>query len=119
MRTKEEETRHVTLETNSSAARSDSFSRTKASEFPAQALRTHFPALVRAGSFIFADNAAGAQVPQQVLDAINQHLIEHNVQRGGRYPHSVAVDAMIAHARASVAAFVNARRTEEVAFGMN
>jgi cysteine desulfurase family protein (TIGR01976 family) len=87
--------------------------------FPAEALRAQFPALLRAGSFVFFDNAAGAQVPQSVLDAVNRHLIDHNVQRGGRYPQSIAVDATIARARASVAAFVNARRPEEIAFGMN
>ncbi len=87
--------------------------------FPVEALRAQFPALQRAGSFVFFDNAAGAQVPRIVLDAVNRHLIEHNVQRGGRYPQSIAVDAAIARARESVAAFVNARRPEEVAFGMN
>ena len=87
--------------------------------FPAEALRAQFPALQRAGSFVFFDNAAGAQVPQSVLDAVNRHLIEHNVQRGGRYPQSIAVDAAIARARHSVAAFINARRPEEIAFGMN
>jgi cysteine desulfurase family protein (TIGR01976 family) len=87
--------------------------------FPAQALREQFPALRRADSSIFFDNAAGAQVPQVVLDAVNRHLVDHNVQRGGRYPQSMAVDATIARSRASVAAFINARRTEEIAFGMN
>lgn len=87
--------------------------------FPADALRANFPALKHAGDFIFFDNAAGAQVPQAALDAVNHHLIDHNVQRGGRYSQSVAVDATIARSRASVAAFVNARRTEEIAFGMN
>jgi cysteine desulfurase family protein (TIGR01976 family) len=87
--------------------------------FPSESLRAQFPALQRAGSFVFFDNAAGAQVPQPVLDAVNRHLIEHNVQRGGRYPHSIAVDAAIARARASVGALVNARRPEEIAFGMN
>jgi cysteine desulfurase family protein (TIGR01976 family) len=87
--------------------------------FPAEVLREQFPALTRAGSSIFFDNAAGAQVPQVVLDAVNRHLVDHNVQRGGRYSQSVAVDATIARSRASVAAFINARRTEEIAFGMN
>jgi cysteine desulfurase family protein (TIGR01976 family) len=87
--------------------------------FPAEALRAQFPALQRAGSFVFFDNAAGAQVPQTVLDAVNRHLIECNVQRGGRYPQSIAVDTAIARARQSIAAFVNARRPEEIAFGMN
>src|SRR5260370_23199638 len=92
---------------------------TSSGTFPAEALRAQFPALQRAGSFIFADNAAGAQVPQIVLDAVNRHLLDHNVQRGGRYPHSVAVDATVARSRASVGAFLNATRPEEVAFGMN
>jgi cysteine desulfurase family protein (TIGR01976 family) len=87
--------------------------------FPAEALRAQFPALQRAGSFVFFDNAAGAQVPQSVLDAVNRHLVDHNVQRGGRYPRSMAVDAAIARARASVAAFINAPRPDEIAFGMN
>jgi cysteine desulfurase family protein (TIGR01976 family) len=87
--------------------------------FPAEALREQFPALRHAGSSIFFDNAAGAQVPQGVLDAVSHHLVDHNVQRGGRYSQSLAVDAAIARARASVAAFINAQRTEEIAFGMN
>jgi cysteine desulfurase family protein (TIGR01976 family) len=87
--------------------------------FPAEALRAEFPALQRARSFVFFDNAAGAQVPQLALDAVNRHLLDHNVQRGGRYAQSLAVDDSIAHARASVAAFVGARRPEEIAFGMN
>ena len=88
-------------------------------KFPAETLREQFPALRQAGRGIFFDNAAGAQVPQVVLDAVNHHLVGHNVQRGGRYSQSVAVDATIARARASVAAFINARRPEEIAFGMN
>jgi len=87
--------------------------------FPAQALRAQFPALQRVAAGVLFDNAAGAQVPQRVLDAVNTHLLEHNVQRGGRYAQSVAVDATIQRARGHVAALLNARRPEEVAFGMN
>jgi cysteine desulfurase family protein (TIGR01976 family) len=87
--------------------------------FPVERLRAEFPALQRAGSGVFFDNAAGAQVPQAVFDAINEHLLERNVQRGGRYSQSIAVDATIARARASVAAFVNARDPNEIAFGLN
>ncbi|HEX3844457.1 MAG TPA: cysteine desulfurase-like protein [Steroidobacteraceae bacterium] len=90
-----------------------------ANEFPVEMLRRRFPALRCADSSVFFDNAAGAQVPDGVIEAVRRHLIEHNVQRGGRYHRSVAVDSMIARARAHVAAFVNARRPEEIAFGMN
>ncbi|HEX4269380.1 MAG TPA: cysteine desulfurase-like protein [Steroidobacteraceae bacterium] len=88
-------------------------------DFPVETLRRQFPALRTAGSCVFFDNAAGAQVPDGVIEAVKHHLIERNVQRGGRYPRSQAVDAMIWQARSSVAAFVNARRPEEIAFGMN
>ena len=78
-----------------------------------------FPALQRAGAFIFLDNAAGAQIPQSVLDAVTNHLVDHNVQRGGRYGRSVAVDQSVADARESVALLINAYRPEEICFGMN
>jgi len=91
----------------------------KGQGFPVERLRAEFPALQRAGAGVFFDNAAGAQVPQAVFDAINEHLLERNVQRGGRYSQSVAVDETIARARASVAAFVNAREPNEIAFGLN
>jgi cysteine desulfurase family protein (TIGR01976 family) len=90
-----------------------------ADPFPIERVRAEFPALRRAGNSLFFDNAAGAQVPQGVVDAINEHLLERNVQRGGRYPQSIAVDATIERARASVAALVNARDPREIAFGMN
>jgi cysteine desulfurase family protein (TIGR01976 family) len=54
-----------------------------------------------------------------VLDAVNHHLLECNVQRGGRYAKSREVDATILRARQSVAALVNARDASEIAFGMN
>ena len=88
-------------------------------EFPVASIRASFPALHRDPSFIFFDNAAGAQVPQIVLDAVNRHLVEHNVQRGGHYRHSQQVDSTIAQARESVGALLNARDSSEIAFGMN
>jgi cysteine desulfurase family protein (TIGR01976 family) len=87
--------------------------------FPVDELRKLFPALEKAGRFVFFDNAAGAQVPQSVLDAVSDHLVMRNVQRGGPYRQSREVDAMISRARESVAAFVNARSAEEIAFGLN
>jgi cysteine desulfurase family protein (TIGR01976 family) len=87
--------------------------------FSVESLRAKFPALEHAAPFVFFDNAAGAQIPQQVFDAVNRHLLECNVQRGGRYPKSQEVDATIARGRQSVADFVNARSPNEIAFGMN
>jgi cysteine desulfurase family protein (TIGR01976 family) len=87
--------------------------------FPADDLRTEFPALAHAGDFLFFDNAAGAQVPANVLAAVTDHLVSRNVQRGGPYARSQEVDAMIGRAREAVAAFVNARAASEIAFGLN
>lgn len=88
-------------------------------KFPVRAVRDSFPSLNRPERFLFFDNAAGAQVPQIVLDAVARHLLEHNVQRGGRYSKSLEVDATIARARESVAVLVNALDPSEIAFGMN
>jgi cysteine desulfurase family protein (TIGR01976 family) len=87
--------------------------------FPVDDLRREFPALVSAGEFLFFDNAAGAQIPASVLAAVTDHLVSRNVQRGGPYGRSQEVDAMIARARAAVAAFVNAPTSDEIAFGLN
>jgi cysteine desulfurase family protein (TIGR01976 family) len=87
--------------------------------FPVDELRREFPALEKAGDFVFFDNAAGAQIPASVLAAVTDHLVSRNVQRGGPYRRSQDVDAMIARAREAVAAFVNARSASEIAFGLN
>lgn len=87
--------------------------------FPVDSIRAMFPALQRAGDFIFMDNAAGAQIPQSVLDAVTNHLVSHNVQRGGRYGRSVTVDQSVADARTSVALLINAYSPAEICFGMN
>ncbi|TIN72996.1 MAG: cysteine desulfurase-like protein, partial [Mesorhizobium sp.] len=90
-----------------------------ATAFPVDTIRAMFPALQRAGDFIFLDNAAGAQIPQSVLDAVTNHLVSHNVQRGGRYGRSVTVDQSVADARTSVALLINAYSPAEICFGMN
>lgn len=89
------------------------------SNFPVEMIRSQFPALHRTPGFLFFDNAAGAQIPQVVFDAIHRHLLECNVQRGGRYAKSREVDATVARARQSVADLLNAQDPREIAFGMN
>jgi cysteine desulfurase family protein (TIGR01976 family) len=89
------------------------------SDFPISWVRRSFPALNNSENFVFFDNGAGAQVPQTVLDAVQDHLLSRNVQRGGRYRRSQEVDAAVQRARESVALFLNAREPDEVAFGMN
>lgn len=87
--------------------------------FPVDQVRAQFPALERAAPFIYFDNAAGAQAPQGVLDTVAGHLLDFNVQRGGPYAKSQAVDRAIDEARIKVAAWLNADDPAEVAFGMN
>jgi len=87
--------------------------------FPVDDVRALFPALNSSDDFIFFDNAAGAQAPRAVLDAITRHLLEFNVQRGGRYGKSREVDAMLWRARQSVALFLNASDPKEISFGLN
>jgi cysteine desulfurase family protein (TIGR01976 family) len=100
------------------ASRTPSLSQQQSS-FPVEAVRAQFPALREAGDFVFLDNAAGAQIPDGVLDAVTRHLVQNNVQRGGRYGRSIAVDKIIADARDSVAILLNAYNPAEICFGMN
>ena len=107
------------FESKSQGALSPEVPSALSAQFPVEAVRAAFPALARAMEFVFFDNAAGAQVPQVVLDAVNHHLLECNVQRGGRYAKSREVDETILRARQSVADLVNANDSSEIAFGMN
>jgi len=107
------------LEAESQSVLDPEMPSTSSAAFPIESVRSAFPALTRPPGFIFFDNAAGAQVPQAVLDAVNHHLLECNVQRGGRYAKSREVDEMVLRARHSVADLVNARDPSEIAFGMN
>ncbi len=87
--------------------------------FPVEELRKQFPAIQRAGDFIFLENAGGSQVPQVVVDAVTNHLIDFNVQRMAKYRHSQGVDRNLQAARESVAVLINAARPEEISFGLN
>jgi len=87
--------------------------------FPVDTLRAQFPALQKAGDFIFLENAGGSQVPQTVIDAVTAHLLDNNVQRMAKYQHSQGVDRKLQAARESVAVLVNAYRPEEISFGLN
>ena len=87
--------------------------------FPIDAVRSQFPALNESRGTIFFDNAAGAQLPERVIDAVKDHLVHRMVQRGGPYMLSREVDDVIGRARAAVADLVNARDPDEIVFGLN
>lgn len=77
-------------------------------------LTEHFPAL-RAG-FSYLDNAAGAQVPMETIDAISRFLAGGSCNVGQPYPASVAATALKARARAATAEFLHCE-PEEVMLG--
>ena len=87
--------------------------------FPIDSIRSQFPALNEPRGTIFFDNAAGAQLPARVVDAVRDHLVHRMVQRGGPYMLSREVDDVIERARAAVADLVNAAEPNEIVFGLN
>lgn len=97
----------------------DDHAKAGGNEFPVDELRALFPAIRKADGFVFLENAGGSQVPQSVIDAVTNHLIDNNVQRMAKYEHSQGVDRSLEAARESVAILVNAYRPEEISFGLN
>lgn len=87
-------------------------------EFPLDFVRSFFPALDDSRA-VFFDNAAGAQVPRSVVEAVGEHLTHRNVQRGGRYGLSRDVDRVVDLARESLGIFVNAYEPDEIVLGLN
>src|SRR6476619_7585761 len=83
-------------------------------DFPALALKVYGKPLV------YLDNAASAQKPNAVLDRMTEaYKSEYaNVHRGLHYLANAATEAYEG-ARARVAKFVNARRSEEIIFTRN
>ncbi|MGY4288642.1 selenocysteine lyase/cysteine desulfurase [Bradyrhizobium sp. LM2.7] len=86
-------------------------------------VRQDFPALamqVYGKPLVYLDNAASAQKPQSVLDRMTQAYVSEyaNVHRGLHYLANAATEAYEG-ARAKVAQFVNASRTEEIIFTRN
>jgi cysteine desulfurase/selenocysteine lyase len=86
-------------------------------------IRADFPILatqVYGKPLVYLDNAASAQKPQAVLDRLNQAYTTQyaNVHRGLHYLANEATEAYEG-AREKVAAFINARRKEEIIFTRN
>ena len=86
-------------------------------------VRQDFPALdlkVYGKQLVYLDNAASAQKPTAVLDRMTEaYKSEYaNVHRGLHYLANAATEAYEG-ARAKVAKFVNARRSEEIIFTRN
>lgn len=83
------------------------------------AYRKDFP-LLMAQDIAYLDNAATAQRPQCVLDAVNRFYCEQNANPlRGLYPLSVAATDTYENARAAVRRFLNAGSTSEIVFTRN
>jgi cysteine desulfurase/selenocysteine lyase len=86
-------------------------------------IRADFPILatkVYGKPLVYLDNAASAQKPQAVLDRLHQAYTSQyaNVHRGLHYLANEATEAYEL-AREKVAAFLNAKRKEEIIFTRN
>ena len=93
--------------------------------FNPERIRPQFPALIanpvdEAGMQpVFLDNPAGTQVPQVVIDAVNECYLHHNMCLGGRFEYSQRSERRVEESRSLMADFLNAVRPEEIVFGPN
>src|SRR5207247_2779880 len=96
------------------------FSRTEMM-IPVEEIRRCFPALTRTHHgypVAYFDGPGGTQVPQPVVEAMNDYLYHHNANTQWAYPTSAETDAIIDSARNVLADFLNASPAE-IMFGAN
>jgi len=96
---------------------------TSSSAYDVERIRSDFPILAMAvygKPLVYLDNAASAQKPRVVLDRLNAVYTSQyaNVHRGLHFLANEATEAY-ENAREKVAAFVNAKRKEEIVFTRN
>lgn len=93
-------------------------------DYDVEAVRRDFPILERtlAGGLplVYLDSANTSQKPRQVVDAIEQHYLQHNANVA-RAMHQLGAEASEAFelGRTKVADFIGAPRREEVVFTKN
>jgi cysteine desulfurase family protein (TIGR01976 family) len=86
-----------------------------------ESIRSRFPALQRRHAGLpvaYFDGPGGTQVPQSVVDAMSDYLLNHNANTHWAYPTSVETDEALAAARTAFADFLGGRPSE-IAFGAN
>jgi cysteine desulfurase/selenocysteine lyase len=93
------------------------------SAYDVSRIRADFPILampIYGKPLVYLDNAASAQKPLAVLDRLNEAYTTQyaNVHRGLHFLANEATEAY-ENAREKVAAFINARRKEEIVFTRN
>ncbi|MCB1124170.1 MAG: cysteine desulfurase-like protein, partial [Verrucomicrobiae bacterium] len=85
-------------------------------------VRAQFPALglIDEGKpRIHFDNPAGTQVPESVLQAIRDYLVNHNANAHGSFRTSQLSDHVVEEAHQAMADFLNAPSAKEIIFGPN
>ncbi|NND98444.1 MAG: cysteine desulfurase-like protein [Pirellulaceae bacterium] len=85
-------------------------------------LRKQFPALAKqvdGRPAIFFDGPAGTQVPQRVIDAISDYLVQCNANHHGTFATSIQSDALLHEAHLATADFLGCNDADEVCFGAN
>ena len=91
--------------------------------FDVEAIRADFPILERTvgdGPLIYLDSANTSQKPRVVVEAIEDHYLHHNANVA-RAMHMLGAEATDAFegARATIAQFLGASRSEEIVFTKN
>jgi cysteine desulfurase family protein (TIGR01976 family) len=84
-------------------------------------VRRQFPALQRTidgRPVAYFDSPGGTQVPQRVLDAVTDYLVNHNSNTGGFFAATIETDHLLADARDALADFLGCD-WDEVVFGAN
>ena len=91
--------------------------------FPIKWLRNKFPAIKKADQeeppFAFLDNAAGAQIPYQALNAQRNFIENCYVLPGAHYSRSDQMNQFVENVRKEAALFMGASDPESVIFGIN
>jgi cysteine desulfurase family protein (TIGR01976 family) len=85
-------------------------------------IRSQFPAISKnsgPNAPVFFDNPGGTQVPQMVIDAITDCLINSNANLGGPFKTTKLADRVFDQAHQAMADFVNANSADEIIFGQN
>lgn len=85
--------------------------------YPTEKIRSYYPALQK-GDTIYLDNAAGSQVPRQVIDNMLEAMTTMQVNKGGLYKPSEKITHIKEAVRALTATFLNTK-PGNIAFGPN
>ncbi len=90
--------------------------------FDTDAVRSHFPSLLRevgGRPVAYFDGPGGTQVPAECIAGMRRYLETCNANHGGAFPASEESDAILAGAHEAAAAFLGTGDPGEVSFGAN